>query len=133
MSANINIENRNKPNYSDSATTFTLKINDSKILDELEKLPYSGELLKIDKLKDFSVKGSNSTEVRSKEQDVELYAWSEREDEFPIAIQIVDEQDKTIKSLGLQLFADKTEGRITQREDKDRNQPRRVKITRSEG
>jgi hypothetical protein len=58
-----------------------LKINDPKILDELEKLPYSGELLKIDKLKDFSVKSSNGTEVRSKERDVELYAWSEREDE----------------------------------------------------
>lgn len=133
MSANINIENRNKPNYSESAATFSLKINDPKILDELEKLPYSGELLKIDKLKDFSVKSSNGTEVRSKEQDVELYAWSEREDEFPIAIQIVDEQDKTIKSLGLQLFAAKTEDKITHIESKDSNQTLRVKITESEG
>lgn len=133
VSANINVENRNKPNYSESAATFSLKINDPKILDELEKLPYSGELLKNDKLKDFSVKSNKGTEVRSKEQDVELYAWSEREDEFPIAIQIVDEQDKTIKSLGLQLFAAKTEDKITHIESKDRNQPLRVKITESEG
>jgi hypothetical protein len=62
-----------------------------------------------------------------------LYAWSEREDEFPIAIQIVDEQDKTIKSLGLQLFAAKTEDKITHIESKDRNQTLRVKITESEG
>ena len=74
VSANINMENRNKPNYSESAATFSLKINDPKILEELKKLPYSGELLKIDKLKDFSIKSSNGTEVRSKEQDVELYA-----------------------------------------------------------
>ena len=38
VSANINVENRNKPNYSESAATFSLKINDPKILDELEKL-----------------------------------------------------------------------------------------------
>jgi len=132
VSAKISVENRNKPNDSNSAKTFTMKINDPKILDELEKLPYSGELLKIDKLEDFSVKGSNDTVVRSKEQDVELYAWSEREDELHIAIQIVDEQDKTIKSLGLQLFVAKTEDKITHIESKDRNQPLRVKITESE-
>ena len=51
----------------------------------------------------------------------------------PIAIQIVDEQDKTIKSLGLQLFVAKTEDKITHIESKDRNQPLRVKITGSEG
>lgn len=97
-------------------------------------MPYTGDLLKIDNLKDFSVKSSYGTEVRSKEENnEELYAWSERDNEFPIAIQIIDEQDKTMKSLGLQLLTVRREGKITNIETKDRDQPLRINFIVAEG
>lgn len=77
----------NELNDSDSAKTVTLKTDNPKVLDEMEKLPYTGDLLKIDKPKDFTVKGSNGVEVQSKGEDEKLYAWSENDDEIPIAIQ----------------------------------------------
>jgi hypothetical protein len=89
---------------------------------------------KIDNLKDFNVKSSTGTEIRSIEEDNEkLYVWSERDNEFPIAIQIIDEHDKTIKALGLQLFTVRREGKITHIQTKDRNQPLGVNFTVAEG
>lgn len=56
--AKIEIKSQNKLNISDSAKIITLKTNDPKVLDEMEKLPYTGSLLKIDKLTDLIVKGA---------------------------------------------------------------------------
>jgi hypothetical protein len=62
-----------------------------------------------------------------------VYAFSPRDDRVPIAIEITDQQDKTIKSLGLQIFTAKKEGEATHMETLDRSQPLLVKITESEG
>jgi hypothetical protein len=93
--AKIEIKSQNKLNIPDSAKIITLKTNDPKVLDEMEKLPYTGSLLKIDKLMDLTVKGTTDLEVQSKgDDDVKLYAWSENDDQTQIAIQIIDEQEK---------------------------------------
>lgn len=142
MTATINIKYLNRINNSEPARTITLKTDDPKLLDDIEKLHYTGELMKFDdRLKDFSVKSSNGIEelrlkweegsISSDEEP--LYAFAPRDDRVPIAIQIVDEHDKMIKSLGLQLFTVKREGKVTQLEINDSTQPLRVTFTISEG
>src|SRR5215212_3853885 len=84
MTANINIKYLNEINNSEPVKTITLKTDDPKLLDDIEKLHYTGELMKFDdRLKDFSVKTSNGIEeVRLKGEDSissgkeSLYAFS---------------------------------------------------------
>ncbi len=98
VTANMEIKYHNEINKSAPVKTITVRTDDPKLLDDIAKLQYTGELMKLDdRLKEFHVKSSNGTEevrlkgkegsgINSSSDDEEsLYAYFPREDHVPIA------------------------------------------------